>query len=236
MSYCVNCGLELNSNEKRCPLCSTPVINPNIDNKKIDLPPYPPKSEFMIERKIKHTTALLISVVLCVPLLVCPLCDFLVQGNIAWSLYAILGIVLGWILIVPPILMQHDVVIKCAWIDFLSIILFLYLINRIAPTSVDWFSTLSLPIICLLMIMFMLILVFCKVFNPRPVTIIALVIFMLGIFTVMVDILTNIFIGKGMTVYWSLPVVIACTAITVLLLVISRLTKLKAAIRKRMHI
>ena len=50
MSYCVNCGVELNSNEKRCPLCSTPAINPNIDNKQMDFPPYPPRSEFIVER------------------------------------------------------------------------------------------------------------------------------------------------------------------------------------------
>ena len=57
MSYCVNCGVELNSNEKRCPLCSTPVINPNIDNKQMDLPPYPPKSDFIVDSKLKNITA-----------------------------------------------------------------------------------------------------------------------------------------------------------------------------------
>lgn len=236
MSYCVNCGVELNSNEKRCPLCSTPVINPNIDNKEVDLPPYPIESEFIVERKIKHTTALLISIILFVPLLVCPLCDFLVTGNISWSLYAILGIMLGWILIVPPILMRHDIVIKCAWLDFLAIVIFLYLINQIALTDVDWFSTLSLPIVCLIMIMLMAILIFCKIFKPRPITIVALSIFVIGIFTVAVDIFTNVFIGKGVTVYWSIPVVTACSLVTLLLFVISRLAKLKAIIRKRMHV
>lgn len=236
MSYCVNCGVELNSNEERCPLCSTYVINPNINDKKIDLPPYPPMSEFIVERKIKRTTALLISVVLFVPLLVCPLCDFLVTGNISWSLYAILGILLGWILIVPPILIKHDIIIKCSCLDFVSILLFLYLVNQIAPTDIDWFSTLSLPIVSLLMFMLVIILVFCKVFKPKPITIVAVSIFMLGLFTVAIDIFTNIFIGKGVTVYWSLPVIIACTAITILLLIISRLTKLTAIIRKRMHI
>lgn len=236
MSYCVNCGVELNSNEKRCPLCSTPVINPNIDNKKVDLPPYPSKSEFIIERKIKRTTVLLISIILFVPFLICPLCDFLVTGNISWSLYVILGILLGWILIVPPIIIKHDVIIKCSWLDFLSVVLFLYLINKIVPTSVDWFNTLSMPIVCLLMTMLMIILIFCKLCKPRPITIVAVSIFMTGLFTVAIDIFINMFIGKGITTYWSLPVVIACTAITILLLVISRLAKLKAIIRKRMHI
>ena len=28
MSYCVNCGVELDASLKSCPLCHTPVINP----------------------------------------------------------------------------------------------------------------------------------------------------------------------------------------------------------------
>lgn len=29
MSYCVNCGVKLDPSLKRCPLCNTPVVNPN---------------------------------------------------------------------------------------------------------------------------------------------------------------------------------------------------------------
>ena len=28
MSYCVNCGVELERNAGECPLCNTPVVNP----------------------------------------------------------------------------------------------------------------------------------------------------------------------------------------------------------------
>ena len=30
MSYCVNCGVKLEESLTKCPLCNTPVINPNI--------------------------------------------------------------------------------------------------------------------------------------------------------------------------------------------------------------
>ena len=29
MSYCVNCGVELDASLEVCPLCNTPVLNPN---------------------------------------------------------------------------------------------------------------------------------------------------------------------------------------------------------------
>ena len=28
MSYCVNCGVELDPTARTCPLCQTPVVNP----------------------------------------------------------------------------------------------------------------------------------------------------------------------------------------------------------------
>ena len=40
MSYCVNCGVKLAKSEKKCPLCNTKVINPNLSNDTFE-PAYP---------------------------------------------------------------------------------------------------------------------------------------------------------------------------------------------------
>lgn len=41
MSYCVNCGVELDPSLKKCPLCNTPVINPNELEELTYEPPFP---------------------------------------------------------------------------------------------------------------------------------------------------------------------------------------------------
>ena len=41
MSYCVNCGVELDRSAKACPLCNTPVINPNELQRKEQKTPFP---------------------------------------------------------------------------------------------------------------------------------------------------------------------------------------------------
>ena len=41
MSYCVNCGVELEASLKECPLCHTPVINPNQIGQPTPPSPYP---------------------------------------------------------------------------------------------------------------------------------------------------------------------------------------------------
>ena len=38
MSYCVNCGVELDATAKKCALCDTPVYNPA--QKQETLPPF----------------------------------------------------------------------------------------------------------------------------------------------------------------------------------------------------
>lgn len=237
MSYCVNCGVELEPSAKRCPLCSTPVINPNTVDKETEMPPvYPIQSELLVERKIKRTTALLITIILFVPLIVCPLCNVLITGEMSWSKYAVLGILLGWVLIVPPLLMSHSVVLKSAWLDFAALAVFLFLLFRTVNTEYNWFEQLAMPILSLIMLMFLLTYLIIARKKLRPIIIISLLSFLSGIFCVSVDILTSMFLGKGIMTYWSLPVVIACTSISVIFLIISHLTKLKQIIKKRMHI
>lgn len=41
MSYCVNCGVELEASLRECPLCHTPVINPMEAGKDKPPSPYP---------------------------------------------------------------------------------------------------------------------------------------------------------------------------------------------------
>ena len=41
MSYCVNCGVELDQTAQVCPLCHTPVINPKQPVDRISPPPFP---------------------------------------------------------------------------------------------------------------------------------------------------------------------------------------------------
>ena len=41
MSYCVNCGVELDPSAKTCPLCGTPAWHPELDARPT-FPPTPP--------------------------------------------------------------------------------------------------------------------------------------------------------------------------------------------------
>ena len=67
MSYCVNCGVELDKSAKKCALCSTPVINPN--EKVNEVASEKPFSEnIQLPKSIKKEfIAFVISVIMLIP-------------------------------------------------------------------------------------------------------------------------------------------------------------------------
>ena len=69
MSYCVNCGVELDPSAKICPLCGTPAWHPELD-----APPYFPANSAAVQPASRREaaillTAMLVSVSLCCGLL-----------------------------------------------------------------------------------------------------------------------------------------------------------------------
>lgn len=236
MSYCVNCGVELEKSQKRCPLCNTPVINPNETEVVETTPPYPSDNVVVIERKLKRMTALLISIILIVPLLLCPLCDFLITGNLTWSRYVIMSVELGWIYIVPPILLKHNVLLKCAWIDYLSTIIFLYAINMIYAQKVDWAFEIAFPILSYLMAVVLIYTVLARQFNISKLMYVALGLVFAAVMSVLVEYIINSYNNIDSGFVWAVPVTVSCLGVALILVVVSKMTKLKALIKKIMHI
>ena len=110
MSYCVNCGVELHEAERKCPLCGTPVVNPNHPFDENAVPAYPKNVDYVTLQKERKTTALLISVILAVPASICLVCNYIISEAFTWSVYVLAALVLVWVLIVPPCIIKRSVV------------------------------------------------------------------------------------------------------------------------------
>lgn len=88
MSYCVNCGVELEASLKNCPLCHTPVINPNELNKQMPPSPYP-TDKGQVEVVKRKDLGILVTVVLTATGATCLLLNLLVFNAHLWSLVVI---------------------------------------------------------------------------------------------------------------------------------------------------
>ncbi len=105
MSYCVNCGVELDTSAKKCALCNTPVINPNILNTETEEKPFSEKLQ--IPRGIKKRfIAFVITVTMLIPDIVMFFLNVFFIKDGFWSIYVIAASLLVWVLFVLPLLIE----------------------------------------------------------------------------------------------------------------------------------
>ncbi|MEE1321483.1 MAG: DUF6320 domain-containing protein [Acutalibacteraceae bacterium] len=159
MSYCVNCGVELDDSAKKCALCATPVINPNNPNTdKETLPPF--SKEEHIPKQIKaRITALIISMCMLVPNIVCILINAIFFQGTFWSLYVGATSFLVWIIFVFPFLTKKLHPYLMWGFDTVSVAFYVFFFFAMGNDTTNWYLSVALPIIIavsLLVVIYML--------------------------------------------------------------------------------
>ena len=102
MSYCVNCGVELDKDAARCPLCQTPVVNPvcPVDT---TIPPNFPVERREVEPVNHREVAVLLSALYGVVGLCCVVLNLLFWWRgMPWSAIVAGACAMPWGGTVPP--------------------------------------------------------------------------------------------------------------------------------------
>lgn len=173
MSYCVNCGVELDNSAKKCPLCSTPVINPNAENTEKAVLPFPERVDIP-ESVNRRFTAFIITMVMLIPNIVCLLVNIIFFKESQWALLVNSTSLLVWALFVLPFLWKKlrgwvTVIIDAAFVIGYAYV-FYYL-----DDSTGWFQYCALPIIIILAFLVGFIIEWKRYFKPGwPVLMITL--------------------------------------------------------------
>ena len=146
MSYCVNCGVELDPSAGICPLCHTPVVNPGRPADEEAPPPFPTRRA-EVQPVNKWEVALLLSAMLASVAVCCGLLNlFFLRSDRPWSLYVIGAAVMLWIWLVPPLLHRTMPLWLRLLLDVAAVGTYVYLIS-IDLRGHDWYMGLALPII-----------------------------------------------------------------------------------------
>ncbi|MDD3921369.1 MAG: hypothetical protein PHO41_09390, partial [Eubacteriales bacterium] len=102
MSYCVNCGVELEASERHCPLCGVEVINPKEPVDPSRPRPYSNKVAMIQGRVERRYTAFIITVLMALAACVCVMADLVYQGTLSWSAIVLVSLTFLWVLAVMP--------------------------------------------------------------------------------------------------------------------------------------
>lgn len=148
MSYCVNCGVELDESAKKCALCHTPVINPNKKEKTVDEAETPFSQITHVPKEIqKKFVALVLSLVMLIPNIVCFIVNAVIFPGSFWSIYVMATSFLVWtVFILPFFIKKHRAYFMWAF-NTVAACLYVYLFYVMGKERDRWYSECALPII-----------------------------------------------------------------------------------------
>ena len=158
MSYCVNCGVELDASAEKCVLCDTAVLNPR------DTDISGRETPFATEKHIPQSVsrkfmAYIISVVMFIPNVVCLITNFAFFNESLWSLNILCTSLLAWIVFVFPFFTKKHKPYTMWAFDTVAVASYFYFIFAMSKSDIKIYLTVVLPIVIaasLQMLVFML--------------------------------------------------------------------------------
>ena len=234
MSYCVNCGVKLDPSLKRCPLCNTPVVNPN-DLAAIQqpVPPFPHEKGQVEGRPPQRPGYPFIyfpdSCRRCMRPFKPP-----VFRESLWSLYVIGACVVVWVLAVPAVIYTRMPLYGSILCDGLAIALYEFMISLNTPQQ-EWFFRLALPITALCTVAALIF-----TFLMRKVSSAFL---MTGLYFFVeaalicasIELLIERYLALPFRLTWSAVVLSISAVIVIALVTILSRARLRNAVRRRLH-
>jgi len=246
MSYCVNCGVKLDENLVKCPLCNVIVINPALVDPKLIIgakvngnngdgenETFPQKSG-KVEVANRRDFGLLFSIILGGIAVSALLLNLLVFREGWWSLLIIGICVILFFIALPAFILTKTPIYIRLLINAASAGLYLYFISLITPDT-EWFIGLALPLLALFTTIIIILVWLIRFFKPTFFTKALYFITALAILCVGIEIFINFYEGKNFSLMWSAIVLTVCVVIDAGLITVLSRRRLRDDLRKRLH-
>lgn len=232
MSYCVNCGVELDKTAAFCPLCHTPVVNPNQPVDRTSPAPFP-SQRAEVPAASKREAALLITVMLLCVALCCGILNFFLHPQVVWSLYVIGAAGLLWVWIGLPLWARSLPLVVRLGLDGVAVGGYLLLI-AFSLDGMDWFLALGLPIV--LLATAVLLLLGLTLRRRSILSSITLIIASAGGLLFGVEFFVDRWLDGVWEPGWSLVVLAVCASLAAPLIVVRRNPALREDVRRLFHL
>lgn len=146
MSYCVNCGVELDATATKCVLCDTPIYHPE---KKVEFNAVAPFSDIpeIPQNMKKKFGALIASYILLIPNIVCFFINIFTSPENLWFIYLGSTSLLLWVVLVFPFLSKKLHPYLMWAFDTVAVALYTYVFQSRNFGGERWYFSIALPII-----------------------------------------------------------------------------------------
>lgn len=239
MSYCVNCGVELDASAKECPLCNTPVLNPREiemhTRRNYQTPRSPfPEEKGQVETVKRKDFGILLSVVVLATMITCGVLNLFVFPGALWSLAVIGACVILWVILIPLVIYAKLSVYLSLLFDGAAVALYLYMLTFLSGSS-GWFTGLGLPITILVTVIAEL-MTLCIRRLPRSFLTVALYLFTAtGLLCPGLEMLIQWYLNRQIFLRWSAVVLTVCVILDIAVITMLSRRRLRNEVRKRLH-
>ncbi len=233
MPYCVHCGVELDPTAAACPLCQTPVQDPNCPVDTVSPKPFP-QDPGEVPPVSRTELALLLSAMFLSVALCCGLLNLFFHNVRWWSLYGIGLALLLWVWFVPPLIFRKMPLPLRLFLDAAGVGGYVALI-ALELGGWNWYFGVALPIL-LVGAALVVGLGFLLEGGRRSIlSSVTLIIGAIGLFTVAVEFFVERYLTGAVDLTWSLLVLAICVSLIIPLIVVRRVPSLREEARKRFH-
>ncbi len=233
MSYCVNCGVELEKSEKHCPLCNVEVLNPKAPWEEPAERPYPRYLETLVNRIDRRYFATLAALIFMIPVLISIIYDLLGGNGLSWSAYIVGAMALVYVIVFLPFYFKRRHTVLFISADCLAVLLYLLFIERM--NGGQWFLGIGMPItvaasVCIIVLS----LLFTKKERATILVRTASVLIAAGVFVLCVEMILSIDASGLLKLKWSFYVFIPCVMLSIVASILEHRKNLKEEIRRRL--
>lgn len=234
MSYCVNCGVELDKSAKVCPLCNTPVINPKALEQLASAQPPFPEEKGQVEAVKRKDLGILVSMVVLATAITCGILNAFVFQGAPWSL-AVIGVcAILWVILIPAVIYAKQPVYVSLLFDGAVVILYLYMLTFLTGSR-EWFWGLGVPITVLVTVLSE-ILTFCVRKLPRSFLTVGLYVFTaVGLLCMGLEMLIDRYAAGNIALSWSAVVLTVCVILDIAVITMLSRRRLRNEVRRRLH-
>ena len=216
MSYCTNCGVELDEGLVSCPLCGFTSGKKDNTESRDQSEHYPSDIILLYKKESRKHIWELSGVISFSGIAVCTIVDLVIHKSLSWSLFADTSIMASWIWLTLILLAfrKYFIIVPGLLITLLTT---LFLFDLFNP-PVNWFYRLGLPITIALFISITIIILLWKVAHFKGFNILAIAFLVLSGFCIVSEVFIDKYLFNKIDIRWSAIVAVSILPIALVLL------------------
>lgn len=200
--YCVKCGVKLADHVEACPLCQTPVWNPDCkkgaDRSFPDVYPHRPTA-YDRRRLLAIFFSALCLLGAIVPLMVC----LRLYHSVEWADYPMFSVATFYVIAVLPMWFRRSHPLCFLSLDFCTVAAYLYFLCR--KTGGNWFLTYGLPITMVLGLFVVSFVALMGRSKKRKLCLLGTGFCMIGVFCLLTDLFGHLTFGIRLFIWGPYP-------------------------------